>query len=294
MNRCFALGLLLGLAVPSMAVTGQVPDANHNGRADVDDILGCIDYCERAGVVFDDKDPLGHIPVRRPDRNYHMVCVDLVAVSYRTAGYAFGGDLDPINRPGAPFVNAGLYRQVVQMRARVQSDPRFRYFPGPGINPIPGGWRPPSAFRIGDMVFVHYNDAADYHIGIVTGVDPRTGLPSYVTEVSPYTPSGGLYRSTWREFFGLRCRVLTGWARPATWDGAPVSALERALTVIPPPQPARSVRLFGSTASRLSAALEKVRASHRGYEPSAPSSISAAPAPVQAGNWRRHSGHYLQ
>jgi hypothetical protein len=223
--------LLMWMAAAARGEVSRLPDANRDGRTDLDQILGCLAYLERIGVVYDDRDHEGHVPVRRTDGRFHMVCVDLVTVCYRTAGYAFGGLTDPVGQRVRDF------RQVVNLRARVQADPRFRYFAGPMVNPVATRWRPTARFRVGDMVFVDYSDAREYHAGIVTGVDPRTGLPTTVAQISRYTPDGGLHGSTFAEFFALSCRRLTGWARPAVWDRAPMSALERSLTVPARPRP---------------------------------------------------------
>jgi hypothetical protein len=187
----------------------------------VEKLLGSIRFLEQTGVVYDEYDPSGHIPLRRADGRFHMVCIDLLTVCYRTAGYDFG-DVD-------------YARRVAVLKDRIRFDNRFRFFPGPGFNPRLQPWRPPAPFRVGDMLFVRYDDAPEYHAGIVTGVDPRSGLPSHVTHISSYTPTGGIHRSTFREFFRLRCRQLVGWARPVAWDRTPPGPIERTLTVVPGP-----------------------------------------------------------
>jgi hypothetical protein len=200
----------------------------------VEKLLGSIAFLEQTGVVYDEHDPDGHIPVRRFDGRYHMACIDLLTVCYRTAGYDFG-----------PVI---FHRRVALLKERIRYDDRFRFFVGPGTNPRVHAWRPPAPFRVGDMLFVRYDDAPEYHAGIVTGVDPRTGLPAYVTHISGYTPTGGIYRSTYREFFRLRCRQLVGWARPVAWDRAPPGAVEKTLTVIPRADgPCLPAQLFGVT-----------------------------------------------
>lgn len=218
------------------------------GAADLDAILGRIAELDRVGVVFDDTDPGGSVPVRRSDGKYHMCCIDLLNVAYRAAGY----DLR----------SAG--RQVSNLVRVIRRDPRFQFYPGPNVNPWLANWKPKEPFRVGDMIFVHYDDNHDRHSGIVTGVDPKTGLPSYITQVSIYSDNLGLHRSTFDGFFSLRCRQLTGWARPKAWNGAPISPTERALMVAAPPSPYKiwkTCKPFeGESAKIMLAALAKVKA----------------------------------
>lgn len=205
----------------------EVVDANHDGTSDLGNILDTIDHLMSVGVVFDDTDGQGHIPVRRSDGHYHMACVDLLLVTYRKAGYSFGD-------------RSGHFRSVSTLLQQVQRDRRFHYYPGPAANPRLVDWSPRTPFRVGDMIFVQYDDNNDRHSGIVTGVDPTTGFPSFITQVSIYAENEGIHRSTFNEFFSLRCRQLTGWARPAAWDAAPLPPEERPLTV-KPAQPVRRV-----------------------------------------------------
>lgn len=226
--RSWTLAALLagGLAPvgPVVAEPNEVVDANDDGESDLANILGAIDHLKSVGVVFDDNDGQGHIPVRRRDGKYHMACVDLLLVAYRAAGYGLGT------------------RQVAAVLQHVRRNPKFHYYPGPGVNPRVEKWLPEQPFRVGDMVFISYDDNNDRHSGIVTGVDPTTGLPSYITQVSIYNDNEGLHRSTFNAFFSLKCRQLIGWARPAAWDDAPMPAEEIALTVTPaqPVRPANS------------------------------------------------------
>jgi hypothetical protein len=263
--------LIAGL---SFALTA-FPDANHDGKPDLHTIMGILSHLERQGVAYDDRDPGGNVPELRSDGRYHMVCVDLLTVAYRNAGYSFLG------------------RQVVRLREQVMRDPRMKYFAGPDANPLPGSWRPATPMRVGDMVFARYDDTPEYHAGIVSGVDPRTGLPTHVTQISSYTPTGGIHRSTWREFWWLRCRRLMGWARPAAWDAGPVTELERSLTVPAPPGSNRVPVWFsyeGPTALKLRAALAKVRAS-RGGDIGDPAATILIPDGATITRFRRHATH---
>lgn len=197
-------------------------DANGDGKSDLANILESIDNLHRVGVKFDDTDGQGHIPVKRRDGRYHMACIDLLLVAYRAAGYSLGS------------------RQVVAVLEHVKRSPKYHFYEGPEANPRVEKWLPEKPFRVGDMIFVEYEDNYDRHSGIVTGVDPATGLPSYITQVSIYNDNEGLHRSTWNGFFSLKCRQLTGWARPAAWDHAPMPAEEVPLTVTPVKAPATS------------------------------------------------------
>ena len=288
--------------VPQLAMTREgIPDANADGRSDVDNILGCIAYLTQQGVVYDDQDGGGHIPTRRADGRFHMCCVDLVTVCYRNAGYEFGGANDSFTRVGSSY-----YRQTAHLRQRVMSDPRFRYFPGPNTNPLVTAWRPAQPFRVGDIVFQTYEDTHENHVGIVTSVDTRNGLPSTVTQISSYTPTGGIHRSTWREFNWLRCRTLVGWARPTAWDATPQGATERALTGHPPvgtdanptwmpsaSSPMGALGLAGLGDARLQAALDKVRASRNGvYAPPTPQPVVVEA--LMLGPRNRHAMHFFR
>lgn len=291
-----SLALFLALTLPACAaLRAPIADGNNDGRSDVDTILGIIAYLEREGVVYDDRDGGGHIPVRRADNKYHMVCVDLLTVCYRSAGYEFGGAKDPF----APRTPSSYYRQTAHLQQRVASDPRFRYYPGPNINPVATAWKPDRPFRVGDMVFQKYSDTNEYHVGIVCAVDTRNGLPSQVAQISSYTPTGSIHRSTWREFFWLKCRTLTGWARPAIWETLPMGDTERALTGRPPASADANPKWLPSAtagalpaAGRLMDALQRVRDSRKGVYAPAPASQEPAALPLTARN--RHATHFFQ
>ena len=76
----------------------------------------------------------------------------------------------------------------------------------------------------------------------------RMNRPASAKRVLPFVRHYGLNAAefaeapesftTFNEFFSLRCRQLTGWARPAAWDSAPLPPEERRLTV-KPAQPVR-------------------------------------------------------
>lgn len=218
---------------------------------DLDAILARIDELDKTGVVFDDTDGGGSVPVKRRDGKYHMCCIDLLNVAYRNAG---------IQLPGAG-------RSVANLVSLIKRDKRFVYYPGPGVNPWLSGWKTKVPFRVGDMVFVHYDDNHDRHSGIVTGVDPETGMPSYITQVSFYSDNKGLHRTTYAGFFSLRCRQLTGWARPVAWNSQPVGETEKKLMVKAPVVPIKPFRAFdGDSAAQMVAALQKVRNARRDAE----------------------------
>ena len=272
--RNLVTALVLALTAPALAVS-RFTDANGDGKPDLHTIMGILSHLERQGVVYDDRDPGGNVPELRSDGRYHMVCVDLLTVAYRNAGYSFLG------------------RQVVRLREQAMTDPRMRYVAGPDANPLAIAWRPAAPFRVGDMVFARYDDAPEYHAGIVSGVDPRTGVPTHVTQISSYTPTGGIHRSTWREFWWLKCRRLTGWARPAAWDTAPVTRLEESLTVPAPPGRDRAPVWFvyeGSSAQRLKAALDKVRATSL-RTVADPATTIIVPDRAAITRFRRHATH---
>lgn len=207
------------------AARADLPDANKDGVPDVENILNRIDVLANVGVKFDDEDVQGHLPMRRKDGKYHMACIDLPLVVYRAAGYDIAGAMvgGPLfNTAAKPeSIKSGRFRQIVYVVdwMKKQKDFNFYQTPEAGNLALNKSWRPAVPFRLGDMVFVHYDDASDKHSGIVTGVDPATGLPTHITQVSIYNENQGMHRSTLEEFFSLKCRVLTGYARPATWDG---------------------------------------------------------------------------
>ena len=206
---------------------GEAADVNGDGVSDVDAILRTIDALAGVGVKFDDEDKDGYLPALRRDGKYHMACIDLLHVCYRAAGYdipraMIGGLLlDPDRVPSGR--NTGYTRSVVNTIDFLKRSPNFHFYQSPEINLVANRrWHPRVPFRIGDMLFVHYNDANDRHSGIVTGVDDATGLPTHITQVSIYNENQGLRRATIDEFFALKCRMLTGYARPACWDGQPI------------------------------------------------------------------------
>ena len=295
-NITVCLALVLSAPAAFGAFRSPIADANNDGRSDVDTILGIIAYLQREGVVYDDHAGDGHIPTRHADGKFHMVCVDLLTVCYRSAGYEFGGAKDL----GGRGIGSAYYRQSAHLQQRVMADPRFRYYAGPGVNPVATAWKPDHPFRVGDMVFSTYSDTGEHHTGIVTSVDTRNGLPSTVTQISSYTPTGSIHRSTWREFFWLKCRTLTGWARPALWETLPPGDTEKALTGRPPASvDANPVWLTSGTAAtlptsgRLMDALQKVRDSRRGvYTTAAPPAPVAEALPLTARN--RHATHFFQ
>jgi hypothetical protein len=217
------VGCLIAAALALAPASAQV-DVNGDGRTDVQNILAKIDELAKVGVMFDDEDTKGHIPTMHKDGKYHMACVDLPIIVYRAAGYDLAGAM-----LGKPLLNndvkpeeypSGKFRQIVHMLKWMKASPDFNFYPAPAINlNAHPGWRPKVPFRVGDLFFVHYDDASDRHSGIVTGVDHATGLPTHITQVSIYNENQGMHRSTLEEFFQLRCRVLTGYARPASWDG---------------------------------------------------------------------------
>lgn len=202
---------------------GELPDINGDGLPDVDNVLRQIDHLASVGVMFDDEDKDGNIPNRGKDGKYRMACVDLLNVCYRAAGYDIpsamkGGPLLGKNDPKA--CGSGAFRQIDKVVPWLKRNPNFHYYKTPEINLVANRrWRPRVPFKIGDMLFVHYDDATDRHSGIVTGVDPSTGLPTHITNCSIYNENQGLHRATVDEFFSLKCRMLSGYARPASWDG---------------------------------------------------------------------------
>ncbi|MBI4865200.1 MAG: hypothetical protein HY815_33805 [Candidatus Riflebacteria bacterium] len=265
----------------------SAPDVNGDGKPDVKNILDRVDQLHKDGVIFDESAPMGHIPVRGRKGRYPMVCIDLIYVAYRAAGYDLlsamtGGPLFKKDAP--PPRGAGGLRLVTRLLAFVKKSPHFHYYDGPDLNlAAHPKWRPRTPFRVGDMLLIHYDDNADRHSGIVTGVDPNTGLPTYITQVSIYTATEGMHRSTLDEFFSVVDRRLTGWARPALWDQAPMSAEERALTVPLPPEPPRPTfypgGAFEDIHARARARLASGRAARLGERsPAAPGSPTG-PAP---------------
>jgi hypothetical protein len=242
---CFGIALVLAGAV--RAEIGPPPDRNKDGKADVENILEKAEWLQHEGVIFDENDPGGHIPVRRKDGKFHMVCVDLLTVTYRAAGYKVPST-----------------RLVTQLIGHVKKSKDFQWYEGPGQNLYRTTWRPETPFRVGDMIFVHYSDNKDRHSGLVTGVDPTTGLPSHITQISVYSENEGMCRSTFDGFFSLRCRMLTGWARPRAWDVSEPSDRELELTVKPSPAPAAPLPKFpvhGDSAQQMHSLLNRVRTS---------------------------------
>lgn len=207
---------------------GELPDANGDGLPDVDNILRQIDHLATVGVKFDDECKDGNVPNKNAkDGKYHLACVDLLNIAYRAAGYDIpssmsGGPLLGKNDPKK--LGSGSFRQIDNVVPWLMRNPNFHYFRTPEINLVANQrWRPRVPFKIGDMVFVHYDDANDRHSGIVTGVDPATGRPTHITNCSIYNENQGLHRATIDEFFSLKCRMLSGYARPASWDGDPIT-----------------------------------------------------------------------
>lgn len=206
---------------------GQPSDVNGDGVSDVDSILRKIDELARVGVKFDDEDKDGNVPMRRRDGKYHMACVDLLHIVYREAGIDIpssmsGGRL--LESTADPKkLGSGRFRQISHVVPWLRRNPNFHYYSTPEINLVGNRrWRPRTPFKTGDMIFVHYNDASDRHSGIVTGVDPATGLPTHITQVSIYNQNQGLHRASIDEFFALKCRMLSGYAHPASWEEAPI------------------------------------------------------------------------
>ncbi|MBI4862789.1 MAG: hypothetical protein HY815_21380 [Candidatus Riflebacteria bacterium] len=266
----WSLGVVLVVAflIPAAgrADPARPPDADGDGRSDLTCILGTIADLDKTGVVFDDESGGGDVPVRHRDGKYHMCCVDLLLVAYRSAGYDLaagmrGGTVimsrGRVKRPGA-----GGLRQVERVVRFVRKSPTFHWYEGPCVNLLGNPWRPGVAFRVGDMLFCHCANHDNRHSGIVTGVDPKTGLPSFITSISIHNDNRGLHRSTFDDFFAVRCRQLTGYARPASWDGSPPPPEEAALTVTPPPDPKRIVGPpMSQTLAEARRKLEAMRAS---------------------------------
>jgi len=225
------------IALPS----GRVADANGDGRSDLKNILDRIAELERDKIVFDEDDSQGHVPARRRDGAYHMCCVDLILVAYRAAGYDIAAAMCGGKLIGGDFRRCrggvGRCRKVALVSDYAKREPLFHYYEGPDANLSSVRWTPKVRFRVGDMVFIRCRDNGDRHSGIVTGVDPKTGLPSYITQISFYSRNRSLHRSTLDEFFGVSCRQLTGYARPALWDSTPVTQEEQQLIVTAPPRP---------------------------------------------------------
>lgn len=272
----------LGATGPALAASGGAgaPDVNGDGKPDITNILEAADKLAVEGVVFDEGDPQGDVPVKRKDGKYHMCCIDLVTVGYRAAGY----DL-PSAIVGGPLLvknsktgrrGAGAGRAVTAVIPLIKKNPTFRYIPGPGVNPRFTPWKPQVPFRVGDIVFVHYDDGPDRHSGIVSGVDPATGLPSYITQISLYSENNGLHRSTFSEFFSLRCRLLTGYGRPVAWDTSPMSVHEKALHVAAVEPRPRTFALGGGAFNGLGAAV-RTRLGSR-WTGNGPAFVPVAPA----------------
>ena len=206
---------------------GADSDVNGDGLPDVQNILNRIDELATVGVKFDDEDQCGNVPERRADGKYLMACIDLVNVTYRAAGYDIPSAMSGGKLIGATTdpkkVGHGNFRQIVTVLDWIKRNPNFHFYATPEINLVANKrWRPDVPFKIGDMVFVHYDDATDRHSGIVTGVDEATGRPTHITNCSIYNENQGLHRATVDEFFALKCRMLTGHARPASWDGGSI------------------------------------------------------------------------
>ena len=96
----------------------------------------------------------------------------------------------------------------------------------------------------------------------------RNGLPSTVAQISTYTPTGSIHRSTWREFFWLKCRTLTGWARPALWEEkcplifsarSSSMALEWERLSLIPIVGKKSMIVFAFTSSSLASSLMRIK-----------------------------------
>ena len=203
-------------------------------------ILSKISELAATGVAFDDEGSDGYIPALHIDGRYHMACIDLVLVSYRAAGYDFidlmnqrdAPELGPTARkischpvepkvsgkPEAGVTGPARSRSIVRLIEYLKSSSAFHYYDGQNSRPLDREWKPRMPFRIGDIVFLHYIDGPDRHSGIVTRVDPLSGLPAMVAQISPYNKVTDLQQTTLPELFRLKCRRLTGYARPARWD----------------------------------------------------------------------------
>jgi len=222
-----SIALIAGLGLSSqLSAQGSAStDTNGDGLSDVDNILDEIDRLKKVGVVFDDEDSQGHIPIKRGDGLYHMACVDLILVAYRAAGYDLcralgGGRLERDKAEGLykKGDHGGSARLVVNLVAYVKKSPAFTYYDVWGTSPLDEPWYPEVPFQVGDILFLHYTDSKDRHSCIVTDVDDQTGLPTRVANISAYNPGEDLQEIPFEALFQLYCRRISGYVRPTVWN----------------------------------------------------------------------------
>ncbi len=172
----------------------------------------------------DGKDNNDNGQIDEPEETW-LVCIDLPNMTYAKAGYDLPKLMaeDARKNPKRYGARAGsamntasdpyLARRVPNVIRFLASDPRFYYFPEPNLRTVDA--RPRTQFLPGDVIFFGHTDElgtskfGPNHSGIVTEIDPETGMP---TQVVSMRTSGAKEEYVDQDF--LSQFVILGHARP--------------------------------------------------------------------------------